>query len=219
MAFNLSVIAQDLNAAIAKANAAAPQSTTYTKSETDTLLAGKVDKETGKGLSTNDFTTAEKNKLSGIAAGAEVNVQANWAQTSNLADDFIKNKPTLGAAAAKGVDSAPTASSTNLVESGGVEAVLTSIATNCLLRVAAFDASGNFDEQTTMGIYRYNGSPLNHPTGDASEYGLLIVLVYGSYISQICHVFNPDVSGIYIRTSISGTTWSAWNHLTGTAVT
>ena len=33
-----------------------------------------VAKESGKGLSTNDYTTAEKNKLSGIATGAEVNV-------------------------------------------------------------------------------------------------------------------------------------------------
>ena len=35
-----------------------------------------VGKETGKGLSTNDYTTAEKEKLSGIAAGAQVNVIA-----------------------------------------------------------------------------------------------------------------------------------------------
>ena len=33
-------------------------------------LAGKVDKEDGKGLSTNDYTTAEKNKLAGIESGA-----------------------------------------------------------------------------------------------------------------------------------------------------
>lgn len=45
----------------------------YTISETDTLLAGKVDKVTGKGLSTNDYTTAEKNKLAGIEDGAQVN--------------------------------------------------------------------------------------------------------------------------------------------------
>ena len=37
-------------------------------------LAGKVDKETGKGLSTNDYTTAEKNKLSGIEAEANKTV-------------------------------------------------------------------------------------------------------------------------------------------------
>ena len=60
----------------------------------------KVDKETGKGLSTNDYTTTEKNKLAGIASGAEVNVQSDWNQTSTTADDFIKNKPTIPAAVA-----------------------------------------------------------------------------------------------------------------------
>lgn len=35
-----------------------------------TLLRNKVDKMEGKGLSTNDYTTDEKNKLEGIAAGA-----------------------------------------------------------------------------------------------------------------------------------------------------
>lgn len=43
----------------------------------------------------NNFTTAEKNKLTGIAAGAEVNVQSDWNQTNSSADDFIKNKPTI----------------------------------------------------------------------------------------------------------------------------
>lgn len=37
------------------------------------LLDNKVDKESGKGLSANDFTNALKDKLDGIAAGAEVN--------------------------------------------------------------------------------------------------------------------------------------------------
>lgn len=37
-------------------------------------IDGKVSKETGKGLSTNDYTTAEKNKLKNIAEGAQVNV-------------------------------------------------------------------------------------------------------------------------------------------------
>lgn len=65
----------------------------YTESEVDTKLANKVDKVSGKGLSTNDFTTTLKNKLDGIASGAEVNVQANWTQTNTTADDYIKNKP------------------------------------------------------------------------------------------------------------------------------
>lgn len=61
-------------------------------------LSGKVDKVSGKGLSTNDYTTTEKNKLAGIAAGAEVNVQSDWSQTDTTADDYIKNKPTIPAA-------------------------------------------------------------------------------------------------------------------------
>lgn len=36
----------------------------------NTQLATKVDKQSGKDLSTNDFTTAEKNKLANISAGA-----------------------------------------------------------------------------------------------------------------------------------------------------
>lgn len=50
----------------------------------------------------NNYTTAEKNKLAGIAAGAEVNVQANWTQTTTTADDYIKNKPTLATVATSG---------------------------------------------------------------------------------------------------------------------
>lgn len=38
-----------------------------------TDLDNKVDKVSGKGLSTNDYTTDEKNKLAGIAAGATAN--------------------------------------------------------------------------------------------------------------------------------------------------
>ena len=52
-----------------------------------------VAKEDGKGLSTNDYTTDEKTKLAGIAAGAEVNVQSDWNATSG--DAMIKNKPTI----------------------------------------------------------------------------------------------------------------------------
>ena len=66
----------------------------YTKTQVDTLLSDKVDKVSGKGLSTEDYTTAEKNKLAGIASGAEVNVQSDWNQSNNAQDDYIKNKPT-----------------------------------------------------------------------------------------------------------------------------
>lgn len=46
----------------------------YFKSKLDLLFANKVDKENGKGLSSNDYTANEKTKLANIAAGAQVNV-------------------------------------------------------------------------------------------------------------------------------------------------
>lgn len=50
----------------------------YVKS-TDAAFENKVDKEAGKGLSSNDYTTAEKNKLAGLTAPASITfTAANW---------------------------------------------------------------------------------------------------------------------------------------------
>lgn len=45
----------------------------YDKDEVDALLAGKVNIVAGKGLSTEDYTTTEKSKLTSIQEGAQVN--------------------------------------------------------------------------------------------------------------------------------------------------
>ena len=45
------------------------------------------------GATLNDYTTVEKNKLAGIAVGAEVNVNADWNAVSG--DAQILNKPTI----------------------------------------------------------------------------------------------------------------------------
>ncbi len=45
------------------------------------------------------MSDTDKTKLNGIASGAAVNVQADWNQTTNTADDYIKNKPTIPPAA------------------------------------------------------------------------------------------------------------------------
>lgn len=41
------------------------------------------------------MSALDKQKLDGIASGAEVNVQSDWNQSTNTADDYIKNKPTI----------------------------------------------------------------------------------------------------------------------------
>lgn len=71
-----------------------------TEGDVETAIAGKVDKETGKGLSSNDYTSTEKTKLAGIEDGAEVNVQADWSVSDSTSDAFIKNKPSIPSASA-----------------------------------------------------------------------------------------------------------------------
>lgn len=43
----------------------------------------------------NNFTTELKDKLNGIATGAEANVQSDWDVTDTSSDAFIKNKPAI----------------------------------------------------------------------------------------------------------------------------
>lgn len=71
----------------------------YFKSKLDLLFASKVDKETGKGLSSNDFTSAEKTKLANVSSGAQVNVLegiqkngANVAITNKIANISVPTK-------------------------------------------------------------------------------------------------------------------------------
>lgn len=59
---------------------------------TKTELAGKVDKVQGKGLSTEDYTSAEKNKLMNIEANAEVNdINSISVNTAPVSPDANKN--------------------------------------------------------------------------------------------------------------------------------
>lgn len=96
------------------------------------ILNTKVDKLPGKGLSTNDYTTTEKNKLAGIASGAEVNVQSDWNVTNSSSDAYIKNKPSLAEVATSGsynsltnkptIDTALSTTSTNAVQNKAIAA-------------------------------------------------------------------------------------------------
>lgn len=54
----------------------------YNKTETDTLLDTKVDKVTGKGLSTEDYTAADKTKLANIESEANKTIVEQTTGTS-----------------------------------------------------------------------------------------------------------------------------------------
>lgn len=53
-------------------------------------VVNKVDRVDGKGLSTEDYTTEEKEKLASIGT----NVQSDWNINDDTSDAYIKNKPT-----------------------------------------------------------------------------------------------------------------------------
>lgn len=75
----------------------------YFWSKIKALLNNKVDKVSGKGLSTNDYTTAEKTKLAGIAAGAQVNAVTGVkgvAESSYRTGNVNLTAANVGAAAA-----------------------------------------------------------------------------------------------------------------------
>jgi hypothetical protein len=64
-------------------------------------LLGKADQTAFDALA--DAFVAVATKVGGIAAGAEVNVQTDWNQNNNGADDFLKNRPTVVSILGRGV--------------------------------------------------------------------------------------------------------------------
>ncbi len=76
-----------------------------TKKELTDGLAAKVDTIEGKGLSTEDYTTAEKTKLEGIAAGAQVNVIDGVSDEFEIAaDGKVLNVKGIAASKVTGLD-------------------------------------------------------------------------------------------------------------------
>lgn len=108
----------------------------YTKTEVNTLLDDKVDKVSGKGLSSNDFTASYKAMLDTVDStptSASTNFVTSGGVYTALGDkvDKVQGKglstedfTSSYKAMLDTVDSTPTSSSTNFVESGGVYTAL-----------------------------------------------------------------------------------------------
>lgn len=110
-----------------------------TNNSVDTKLANKVTVVSGKGLSTEDYTSAEKTKLSGIATGAEVN--------QNAFSNVVVGKTTVAA------DS----KTDTLTLISGSNVTLTPDATNDTITIAATDT-----------VYTHPSVTKNNTTSTAS---------------------------------------------------
>lgn len=115
------------------------------KIATKASVDGKVDKEAGKGLSTNDFTNAEKSKLAGIEAQANKTV----------------------------VDSALSTSSTNPVQNKAVANALAQTNEDITDLQDALD--GKVDDVQVNGTSVVNQGVANVPIADSSTLGVVRV--------------------------------------------
>lgn len=116
-------------------------------------VSDKVDKAAGKGLSTNDYTTEDKTKLSGIESGAKANVQADWNVSDAASDAYIKNKPDLTALA----PSVMTGASANAPGTAGSVPAPAKGKHNAYLR-----GDGTWQETSTSLTATVPGVPLDH---------------------------------------------------------
>lgn len=185
----------------------------------------KVDKVSGKGLSTNDFTTTLKNKLDGIASGAEVNVQSDWNVTDTASDAFIKNKPTIPAAVT--VDTALSNSSTNPVQNkvintalgnkantasptltGTPKAPTAATGTNTT-QIATTEFVTTAISNAQVGAASFQGTVSNNTTISDSSYKkgwYWVVAQAGTYVGEAC-----EVGDMIFAIADKGTSYSAAN--------
>lgn len=195
-------------------------------------LAGKVDAVSGKGLSTNDYTTAEKNKLAGIAAGAQVNtvtgVKGN-AENSYRTGNINLTPANLGAAAASHSHDAGDINSGTLnanrlptvpVTKGGTGATDALAAITALGGLSAasigteIPSGADIDSYTTPGTYDVaNGtiaaSLQGTPPYTTGGFKLYVVRGYQDNVTiQIAQGANVRIY-VRVKQSASGD-WLAW---------
>lgn len=184
----------------------------YYHSKVKALLNNKVDKVSGKGLSTNDYTTTEKNKLAGIASGAEVNQNAfGKIKVGNSTANAMEKQATLELVGGTGVTVAKDTTSgikltfssdgqANVIESikvNGTAQTITSKAVDITVPTATSDltndsnyiTSTDYATSSTSGVIRTsNGFQVSTSTGTVSAN----TYTYSNYIS------SGVVNGIFI---------------------
>ena len=145
----------------------------------NTALGNKVDKATGKGLSTNDYTTSEKTKLSNIAEGAQVNVIESVKVNGTALSVASKavNVPKATNSVYGAIILSDSTSASTAAASGGTAATPKAVSD-------ALAAAKSYADGKVTGLYNYKGSvatysalPASPSTGDVYN----VEAAYGDY--------------------------------------
>lgn len=151
------------------------------------VLSNKVDKVSGKGLSTNDYTTAEKNKLAGIATGANKTVVDSDISTTST--NPVKNKAV--GLKFQDVDS----------EISGINSVLNSTADEIATIVNAYGSKNLVDTSLITSAIGIGGGVTRTNNGDGSitysgtstvTHTIYLPLMEGQNLGKGTYIFTPN---------------------------
>lgn len=170
---------------------------TYTKAEVDTMLAAKVDKVTGKVLSTNDFTNADKTQITtnknGIAAVANSGSKNLF---KNIANSKTNNGVTFSVSADGTVSTS--GSATTAVAVLEIGSVTLSAGTYI---ISGCPEGGDWSGGTNK--YRIRVAVNGAWRGDEKGNGFSVTLNEGDTVSlQVNTAIGLDVTGLVFKPMI-----------------
>lgn len=179
------------------------------KQEVYVELDTKVDKVTGKGLSTNDYTTDEKNKLAGVEAGANKTVVDS--ALSDTSENPVQNKAVKSA-----IDDKADKTSVNELKSDKLDKPATPPSkAGKVLRVLAVNEDGTFTcewaedssgvtDVKIVGNSIVTDSVANVPFASVSDAGVVIVKGDGVHVTSegVLRVSRAVDSQIDARSSV-----------------
>jgi hypothetical protein len=172
------------------------------------------------------FVNGDKTKLDGIAAGAEVNVNADW--NSSSGDSQILNKPTLGTAAATAstdyATAAQGATADSALQSGDNISVLTNNSGYLTAEADTLDSVTGRGATTTNGVtvgsitingeivedVYINSSVTGSLTLDPANGTIQVLTLTGSVTSVTDSLANGEAITIVFSTGGSSYTIAGW---------
>lgn len=190
----------------AKATTAKTEAIASAKTYTDTEVGKKVDKVAGKQLSTEDYTTAEKNKLAGVEAGATKYVHPATHPATMITQDANNRMVTDAQITDWTAKETPSEAQTkaNTAETNAIN-----FAKSFGLGVSAVAIPNNDPNNlTTTGFYIIDANSINVPF----SFGSLLHTRRNNDATQLA-IETGSGASVYFRRKSSAGTWSAWTQL------